>query len=408
MKILLTSIGTRGDVQPLLALALELRTIGHTPKFCVPTNFKQWIESFGFEFHPYGPDIEQFIRQAASEKSVPITAEQRREAEKRTASLQLFALMRAARDCDLIIAGGIPQIAVRSIADHFAVPCVFAAYCPVIWPSEDYPPPMMDGYHPQTLSATRNRALWEIEAKNWNDIHLQALNAERGKIGLPLIQDVLRHTFEVPILLAADPLMISQGSKLIEHMQVTQFAEWILPDSSELSDEVRTFLDDGEAPIFFGCGSMIAAEDASRIFTEMARSLGKRAIVSKGWAALQPIDDGADCLFVDDISYQKLFPQVVAVVHHGSAGTMGSAARAGRPQLVIPHVYDQFYLARRVEELGVGVFGPSRDDLTVEALATSLYKCLQSKTAVTAAALAPGLELNGTRMAAEWLTKEFH
>jgi len=109
--------------------------------------------------------------------------------------------------------------------------------------------------------------------------------------------------------------------------------------------------------------------------------------------------------FVSDISYAKLFPHVAAVAYHGSAGTMSAAVRAGRPQVAIPHVYDQFYLADRIEKLGIGMRGPSRDDLTVEALATSLHDCIQPDPVQRAAALMPKLELNGACLAAEWLNK---
>jgi vancomycin aglycone glucosyltransferase len=101
------------------------------------------------------------------------------------------------------------------------------------------------------------------------------------------------------------------------------------------------------------------------------------AVVSQGWADLAPGDSGKDCLSVGDVNFEKLFPRVAAIVHHGGAGTTTAAARAGRAQVIIPHFYDQFYWAHRVHQLGVGVSGPTRDDLTVDALVQALRACLR-------------------------------
>jgi len=157
----------------------------------------------------------------------------------------------------------------------------------------------MNGHHPQTLIASQNEFLWTIEADNWNDLHLRALNIERDKIGLSAIDDVLSHVFSVPILLAADSALVQPGHQIVEGMSVIQSADWIVPDSRELSEDVLRFLDAGEPPMFFGCGSMRANINASRMFIEAARSLGKRAILSQGWSNLQPIDNGDDCLFCE-------------------------------------------------------------------------------------------------------------
>ena len=107
-------------------------------------------------------------------------------------------------------------------------------------------------------------------------------------------------------------------------------------------------------PIFGGFGSMPAAGDATRRLIGAARAVGRRIIVSRGWADLELIDDAPDCIAVDDVSYDVLFPRVAAVVHHGGAGTTAAAARAGVPQVITPMFGDQFYWASRIVDLGVG------------------------------------------------------
>ncbi len=112
-------------------------------------------------------------------------------------------------------------------------------------------------------------------------------------------------------------------------------------------------------------------------------------------------------LSIGDVNHEKLFPRLAAIVHHGGAGTTQTAARAGRAQVIIPHNYDQFYWAHRVNQLGVGVSGPLRDELSKDALAQALHDCLQPEVTARAQALAARMERNGARVAAERLVREF-
>jgi vancomycin aglycone glucosyltransferase len=152
---------------------------------------------------------------------------------------------------------------------------------------------------------------------------------------------------------------------------------------------------------------MRASDQTAQMLLEAARALGLRSILSQGWAGLTPGDAGRDCLSIGEVSHGKLFPRVAAILHHGGAGTTATAARAGTPQVIIPHNYDQFYWAHRVQQLGVGASGPLRDDITVENLAQALRECLQSEVATRAHEVAGQMELHGARIAAERLTDEF-
>jgi vancomycin aglycone glucosyltransferase len=143
------------------------------------------------------------------------------------------------------------------------------------------------------------------------------------------------------------------------------------------------------------------------VLVEAARALGLRSLLSQGWADLTPGDLGDDCLSIGEVNHEKLFPRVAAIVHHGGAGITTAAARAGRAQVIIPHNYDQFYWAHRVQELGVGVSGPLRDDLSVESLVQALRECLRPELALRAQALAGRMELHGARSAAERLANEY-
>ena len=405
MNILISSVGTRGDVQPILALALQLQSLGHRARLCVAPNFQEWVESFGIECRPIGPDLQRpAVATAPTQFSKP-SPEQLRQLAALTVRSQFPALIEAARDCNVIVAAGALQFASRSVSEAMGISYVFTAFCPAVLPSANHPPPRVDKHYSQTLPAEANASLWAEEEQRWNDLFRTALNEERGKMGLAPIESVQRHIFTDRPWLAADSAL--GPAAVTEHMQIVQTGAWLLNDSRPLPDEVEDFLAEGDAPVYVGFGSMRATSDTSRIFIEAARALGLRSIVSQGWANLQPIDTGSDCLSVGDVAHEKLFPRIAAVIHHGGAGTTTAAARAGIPQLVVPHLYDQYYWAHRVQQLRSGFAGAGREALDMDAISSALRECMRPEIASGARALAGRITLNGARAAAEHVHEEF-
>jgi vancomycin aglycone glucosyltransferase len=405
MKVLLCSIGSRGDVQPVLALALELRALGHNASLCVAPNFKDWVESFGLACVPIGPDLKKLTGGSAPSKALKPSPAQLRQLAAHTIRGHFQVLTEAARGCDLIVAGGALQITTRSIAEALKIPYVFAAYCPVTLPSPDHPPPKMGSHYSQSLPAMANRFLWMRDERSWNDLFRATLNEERAKVGLAPVRNVQRYIFTDRPWLAADPAIAPAFPRA--RMQIVQTGAWFLSDQTSLPDHLESFLANGEPPVYFGFGSMRAAEQTSRILIEAARALGLRSIISQGWANLGLIDAGTDCISISDVNHEELFTRVVAVMHHGGAGTTTAAARAGRAQIVVPHLYDQYYWAHRVQKLGVGVSGPTREGLTVNAIVRALRECLRPEMTARAQTLASGIELHGARTAAKRLASEF-
>jgi vancomycin aglycone glucosyltransferase len=147
---------------------------------------------------------------------------------------------------------------------------------------------------------------------------------------------------------------------------------------------------------------MPAPGAVARTLVEAARAVGRRMILSAGWAELAPIDDAADCLAVDDLNHAALFARVAAVAHHGGAGTTAAAALAGAPQVAAPMFGDQFYWAERVRTLRIGAAAPAAG-LTVESLAQALDEALRPEVAERARALATQVDPDGARAAAQRL-----
>jgi vancomycin aglycone glucosyltransferase len=251
--------------------------------------------------------------------------------------------------------------------------------------------------------------LWAADERNWNRLFRDAVNEQRAALGLLPVRSVPRHVSTDHPWLAADPVLAPAASA--PRLRVMQTGAWMLSDPAALPDQLDQFLADGEPPIYFGFGSMQAAAGTGRALVEAARILGRRAVISRGWGGLSSTDAAtdaaADCIAIGDVSHEKLFARVAAIVHHGGAGTTTAAARAGKPQVVIPHLYDQYYWAHRVRSLGIGSIGPAAARLSAEVLADALREALRPQVAAPAHALAGRIELHGARIAAQRLIERF-
>ena len=403
MRVLLSTIGSRGDVQPLVALALQLRSLGQDVHLCVPPDFREWIEGLGMSVTPIGPELRTLTASRPAAAMTPPSPEQRRQMAEASVRTQFETVAAAARGCDVIVAATALQIAARSVAETMGIPYVFAAYCPAVLPSPHHaPPPLppLPGQPAPAPEALDNRELWTRDGERFNALFGATLNAQRASLGLAPVDDVRSHVFGEQPWLAADPTLgpwpdPADGT-------VFQTGAWILPDERPLSSELEAFLDAGEPPVYFGFGSIRATQDLSKVMIESARSHGRRAIVSRGWADLSLVDDVPDCLAIGEVNQQALFERVAAVVHHGGAGTTTAAARAGAPQVLIPQMYDQHYWARRVHELGVGTAHASGAPST-DSLARALELTLRADVADRARSIGTEVRGDGALVAAQRL-----
>ena len=314
---------------------------------------------------------------------------------------QFRLLPQAARGCDLILVAGMLQVAGRSIAEVLGIPYVHAEYCATVLPSPDHPPAATGAPHSQDLPAAENRALWAQEAQKFNARFRDPLNEQRAALGLSPVENAARHTLTENPWLAADPVLGPAGAPI--DMRITQTGAWFLPDPAPLPDAVEAFLAAGDPPLYFGFGSMRVAPGTGQAAVAAARALGYRAILSQGWGHLDAGKSGVDCLTIGAVDHARLFPRVAAVAHHSGAGTTTAAARAGKPQVIVPHLYDQYYWGRRVRDLGIGHAGPTPADLTGPALAGALAACLAPETVARAHALAGRITAQGACAAAERL-----
>lgn len=398
MRILLSTIGSRGDVQPLVALGLQLKELGQDVYMCVPPDFREWIEGLGMTVTPIGPELR------STGKTNPMAArptpEQIRQMMEGTVATQFETITNAAQGCDLIVGATALQIAAPSIAEKMNIPYFFAAYCPAVLPSPHHAPPVLPMQGDTSMAMTDYSELWEKDAQRWNAQWKDILNSHRTKIGLPLVSDVRSYILTDQPWLACDATLGPWDNP--EDESVFQTGAWIVKDERPLDPELEAFLDAGDPPIYFGFGSISAPEGLSRAMIESARALGHRAILLRGWADLSLLDNEPDCIAIGEVNHQALFKRVAAIVHHGGAGTTHAATRGGAAQVLIPQHYDQYYWAGRVQDLGIGVSHLSNAP-TVDSLTNALEQVLQSDVVERARSIADEIRADGALIAAQRL-----
>src|SRR5262245_15529416 len=221
MRVLLVAVGTRGDVQPALALALELRNLGHAVRMCISPNFIDWAKSLGLEAVPMG--VEMRMPAQGSGTSPTLTPEQLRRLRESLPDLisdQFETINAAAVGCDVIVGANAHQYAAPSIAAHRGIGCVTAVYAPVALPSPDLAPPPTPGQATKEAASVSIEERWRNAAEIWNERALERINYNRLRLGLDPIADVLEYVLTDHTWLAADatlaPVPVTPGRTIFQ------------------------------------------------------------------------------------------------------------------------------------------------------------------------------------------------
>jgi vancomycin aglycone glucosyltransferase len=189
MRVLLSTYGGRGDVEPLVGLAARLRALGAEVRVCAPPDWAERLAAVGVPLVPLGVPVRQLLAGATrpSVADVPrIQAELIAE--------QFDKLPAVAEDCDALIATGLFPVAAsaQSVAEKLGIRYVFAAYCPIYLPSPHHRPQPLPG-RPLPPDVTDNRVLNDLSIQNYNAMFGDVLNSHRASIGLPPVDNVRDH-----------------------------------------------------------------------------------------------------------------------------------------------------------------------------------------------------------------------
>ena len=391
MRIVVATLGSRGDVQPMLALGEALHARGHALTFCGPSDARRMVETRGLAFVDLGVDAQKFLNEhpdvvGGGARGLFKTRAIVRE----LMDSQFRVLEPLAADADLMIGAALVS-APSSIAEAAGIPYRFVAFGSMAIPSRLHPPylfPLM------RMPGAVNLAMWRIADVAIDLFIGDALNQHRRRLGLrPTRRPSRVLTAPGTLLLAADAELSPPPLDYDPNIVVTGALIRSGRDVAPLPPDIAAFVAAGPPPVYVGFGSMTDTDPArtTRILADAARRAGVRLLVSSGWARLgEALPE--TCMAVGEVSHAALFPHLAGVVHHGGAGTTATAARAGVPQLIVPHMLDQFYWAGRIAALGIGPPSLSRRSLDAQGLAARLAAlAADARVRVAASALADQL-----------------
>jgi sterol 3beta-glucosyltransferase len=355
----MATAGTTGDLQPFLALGVELRRRGHEALLAGPPSFARRTESLGFGFVGLGPPIEAEELRAAF-----APAYERREATDQIALTLPFAMRHAeesvrqleekARNADVLLSFPY-QPAGQVAAELLGLPFVSVHFSP--------------------FGSSRRPKIAAIAAPPFN-----ALRATfgLGSLADPLGTDGVSSRLA---LTAVSPTIFPRPARWPAHHHVTGF--WFLDEAPPVAPELVRFVEDGEPPVVIGFGSMMHRDPAriTRTLVEAVEGLGVRAVIQAGWSGL---DGGAQApssrvLFAPFVPHGWLFPRASCVVHAGGAGTTAAALRAGVPMVLIPHWLDQHLWGALVLERGLASASLPLADLTADSLERAIREAASSR-----------------------------
>ncbi len=351
----------------MLALAVAARARGHEVRFVAPDNFTGWIGRHGFACAPNGIDIEAVLRSPGTD--LQDLRWQHRHLVGTMIPRLFESVTRAAADVDIVVGAGV-QVAGGSAAERSHVPYVSAAFCPCAIPGSAAPPPFL---REQRLPGWVNRMLWRSAWPIVERVLRPPIDRARAAVGLAPAADLTALLSGVATIVAADRDLAPVSADAPSRVRVTD--AWIFDETWPPDPTVEAFLRAGPAPVYVGFGSMVApgVRDLPSRLVAASRLARCRLLVAGGWTALdRDLAGAADVLALPAVDHAAVLPHVAAALHHGGAGTTTAAARAGVPQIIAPHILDQFYWARRIEILGLGPRSVPIERLTAAALARRL------------------------------------
>ena len=333
----------------MLALSLALQSAGCHVLLAAPPEKGEWARQMGCPFQPLGDNVTAFIDTMKDAHSIRSAIYSIRYLRKEFIS-QFHIFPKIIAGADLVVGASLVG-ALSSVAESMGIPYRFVAFSPSMLPSSHHPSPVCKH---QGFPEYYNRMTWRI-GKIFNRISLTALvNGGRKQLGLQPVKDAWLNILGQRVIVASDKA-ISVVPPDVEPA-VTQTGYLHLDQPDQHLEELETFLNTGPPPVYAGFGSMpkkVQIDNVS-IIVHAARLAGSRVIIAKFWEEPSEFSQSEDVFFISKYPHLKLFPRMAGVIHHGGAGTTAASAASGVPQIVVPHLLDQYYWGHQVYRSNLG------------------------------------------------------
>jgi UDP:flavonoid glycosyltransferase YjiC (YdhE family) len=359
-RVLISTVGSHGDVLPFIALARKFASHGHEPILYANPFFREYVQDIAIRFVPVGT-IQQYVSLFDELADVnPVRMFRHVAAEYAARCPDYHRAMQKDVIADQTIAiGNSLLFAHRLLRETDQVPCATVHLAPCAFRSNDRPPrltPASDWFGPRIPRFLTRTAWWLLDQSFYDPVFTRPLNRYRAELGLPGIQRALRSWIhEADCVVGLFPDWFGQPqADWPANLTLTGFPLYDDAGQRPLSAQLLQFLQAGPPPVAFSAGTATAtARDFFDTSVNAARQAGVRAILLTHFAQQVPSALPENVIHVNYAPFGVLLPRLGAFVHHGGIGSIGHALRAGVPQLVRPVSYDQFDNSARVLKLGV-------------------------------------------------------
>ncbi len=377
MNITLLTYGSRGDVQPFLALAVGLQRAGHRVTLAAPQRFAAFIESYGITCAPLAGDPDELSRLFNDAGTSFVRQVRAMQTHVMGIAPQVIRGVRAAlQGADLLVHSFAFTTGGHSLGRELSIPDVSLQLFPMFAPTAAFPAIGL----PDTGVGWLNRWSHRVSAQVfWHGGNLSYLQLRRraaadfparlywafaGRDGWPVS----------PLIFAISPQALPRPADWNQpHIHLPGYLFLKSPDYQP-PDALANFMEAGPPPVCITFGSMVnrAAERTGRAVLAALQATGDRAVILTGWGGWRPEQPPQNTLFLEGAPHDWLFPRCRAVVHHGGAGTTAAGLHAGVPSILVPHIADQPFWGRQVASIGAGPQPIPVRRLTAETLAQAL------------------------------------
>ncbi|KAM7253410.1 hypothetical protein ACFE04_026028 [Oxalis oulophora] len=401
LRIAILVVGTRGDVQPFLAMAKRLQEYGHHVRLATHANFKKFVTSAGIDFYPLGGDPRVLAGYMARNKGLIPSGPREISIQRKQLKAIIESLLPACTEPDMesgapfkaqAIIANPPAYGHTHVAEALGVPIHIFFTMP--WtPTYDFPHPFA-----RVPSAGNWLSYIVVDLLVWWGIRGYINDFRKKKLKLPPIAYFSTYHGSISHLPTGymwSPYLVPQPKDWGPLVDVVGYCFLNLGSRYEPKEEFVEWIKKGAKPIYFGFGSMPLDDPkkTTEIILEALKDTGQRGIIGRGWGDLGIITEVPDNVFLlEDCPHDWLFPQCSAVVHHGGAGTTATGLRAGCPTTIIPFFGDQFFWGERIHDRELGPAPIPISELNVEKLSNAINFMLQPEVKSRVMDLAKSIE----------------
>ncbi|KAJ6851427.1 sterol 3-beta-glucosyltransferase UGT80A2 [Iris pallida] len=402
LQIVILIVGTRGDVQPFVAIGKRLQDYGHRVRLATHANFKEFVLTAGLEFYPLGGDPKILAEYMVKNKGFLPSAPSEIPVQRKQIKEIIFSLLPACKDPDMdsgipfkadAIIANPPAYGHTHVAEALKIPIHIFFTMP--WtPTSQFPHPLS-----RVKQTAGYRLSYQIvDSMIWLGIRDMINEYRKKKLKLrpvTYLSGSQGSAADVPHGYIWSPHLVPKPKDWGPKIDVVGFCFLDLASNYQPPEELVKWIEAGERPVYIGFGSLPVQEPEkmTQIIVEALDITGQRGIINKGWGGLGNLAEPKESVYLlDNVPHDWLFLQCKAVVHHGGAGTTAAGLKAACPTAVVPFFGDQPFWGDRVHVRGVGPPPIPVDQFTLPKLVGAIKYMMDPKVKERAVELAKAME----------------